>query len=272
MNMRHWVRFTVLAGVGAVFAGAAFGAAYIHEFPHPAAVVVFHPRGDVPFTLAQLKEALEAGVRGVELDLRWRAADHAVVCSHEKRGIARRPTLEEALDAIERFHGHSATVRDDGLQFFLVLDLKDESPAFHRALVRVLAARAKHFANAARPDAKARGITVVISGFRSALERSIPAATLDTLCVIEGRDYTRRVLDLSGRRGGRFQWLALDYPVDRSRVRDLHAGRDPRARGRFNVRVVGARGRVDRALDSSADAVNADLDEIPAAVRRARRR
>ena len=252
-------------------------AAYIHEFPHPPAVVQFHPRKDLPFTLAQLDQALRSRVRGVELDLRWRATDGAVVCSHENRDLSLRPTLDEALNAIRRFRGGSPTVRGDGLQFFVFLDLKDETVAFHRELVRVLGMHAGCFANSARPDTGPRGITVIVTGYRAALERDMPTRALDTLCVIEGREYDdRRITDESSLdrapRGepGTFQWVGLEYPVERSRVSAIHEGRDDRVHGYFNVRVIGGRGHVARALDSGADAVNADLDEIAPAVRHRR--
>ncbi|HTM01800.1 MAG TPA: hypothetical protein VL503_11845, partial [Candidatus Omnitrophota bacterium] len=161
-----------------------------------------------------------------------------------------------------------STVRGDGLQFFLVLDLKEEQPAFHRALVRSLAAHAARWASSGSATPHPRGITVVISGFRAALERSVGSAALDTLCIVEGRDYGRRVIVQKG--PTRFQWLAVDYPVDRERVRDLHEGRDPRARGRFNVRVVAAGPHLARAVAAGADAVNADLEEIGAAMRAVR--
>jgi len=250
--------------------------AYIHEFPHPPAVVQFHPRKNQPFTLAQLDQALREGVRAVELDLRFRRSDAAVVCSHESRDLAHRPTLGEALDAVRKFRGESATVRHDGLQFFVFLDLKDESPEFHRALMRTLAARAGCFANSAHADSGPRGITVIVTGYRAALERTEPARALDTLCVIEGREYDGdRITDRSsvGRAPDAdpetFQWTAVEYPVERSRVRAIHDGSDDRVRGYFNVRVIGARGHVARAIDSGADAVNADLDEIAGAVRHA---
>jgi hypothetical protein len=247
---------------------------YVHEFPHPPTTVSFHPRKDQPFTLAQLDEALRAGVHGVELDLRWRSADSSVVCSHEKRDLASRPTLGQALTAIRHLHAAAATVHGDGLQFFLFLDLKDESPEFHHALMRVLWANAGWFANSLRANAGPRPITVVLTGSRAAIEGTIPRLMLDMVCVIEGRDYGGRIHDLSDRGAtphgaATFQWLAVEYPTERSRVRGIHGGYDSRARGRFNVRVIGARGHVARAIDSGADAVNADLDEIPAAVRHA---
>src|SRR6266850_7524139 len=119
-----------------MFASPAYiSPAYIHEFPHPPAIVQFHPRKDQPFTVDHLVEALRLGAQAAELDLRWRASDSSVVCSHEKRGLSSRPTLDQALDALFRFQGSGETVRGDGRQFFLVLDLKEESPPpFHRAL------------------------------------------------------------------------------------------------------------------------------------------
>jgi hypothetical protein len=109
---------------------------------------------------------------------------------------------------------------------------------------------------------------VVITGFRAALERTVPREVLDTLCIVEGRDYGPRIRNAGG---GRFQWLALDYPIDHGRVGDLHDGRDARAKGRFNVRVVAAGRHVARAIEAGADAVNADLDQIDEAVRAAAR-
>lgn len=242
------------------------GAAFIHEYPRPQGIVQFHPRSDQLFTLNQLERALRLGAQAVELDLRWRAADSTVVCSHERRPLQSRPTLDDALTLLFKYQGRSSTMRRDGRQFYVVLDLKDESPPFHRALIQTLHAHAARLSNSARRTGAPRGLTVVITGFRAALEHSVPAAALDALCLIEGRTYGARIRDLSGR-PGRFQWIALDYPVDRSRIEDLHAGRDPRAIGRFNVRVVGARGHVVQALGAGADAVNADLDEIEAAAR-----
>lgn len=257
------------AGTTLVLGPATAGAeGYIHEFPHPDAVVQFHPRGDQAFRLEHLVRALGLGASGAELDLQWRAADSTVVCGHDRRGLEARPTLEQALQSIFAFQGPRASVRGDGRQFFVVLDLKDERPAFHRGLIGILAAQGARFSNSASPSSGPRGITVVITGFRAALERSIPAAVLDSLCVIEGRDYGARIRNVGM---GRFQWLALDYPIDRTRVRDIHEGRDGRARGSFHVRVVAAGKHVARAIEAGADAVNADLDQIEEAVRAAAR-
>jgi len=197
--------------------------------------------------------------------LRWRASDGAVVCGHERRGLESRPTLEEALRVIDAFRGERPTVRGDGLQFFVVLDLKDENEAFHRALVKALDAQGERLASSRTPRSHPAPITVLVTGFRAALERSIPRERLDARCLIEGRDYGGRIEALGG--PARFQWIALDYPIDRERVRAIHEGRDPRARGRFNVRIVAAGRNLAAAIRAGADAVNADLDEISAAVR-----
>lgn len=233
-------------------------------------MVELHPRGDRPFTLGQLERALDQGVHAAELDLRWRAADSSVVCAHRLRDVTSAPTLNAALDAVLRRTEPSGTVQDDAGQFFLFLDLKEESPAFHRAMVRVLASRSRHLGTAARPPAGPRPITVVITGFRAALERTVPAAALDTLCILEGTNYGTRIRNLSGG-DGRFQWVALEAPVERPRIRDLHEGRDRRFRGRWNVRIVAAHGLLRRSIESGADAVNANPEEIEEAVRLAAR-
>lgn len=238
----------------------------IHEFPRAPVIVQFHPRGDRPFTLEALERALRLGVHSVELDLGWRPADAQVVCSHGRRDLPGAPTLEQALDTILRFQGGSSTVRKDGHQFFLFLDLKDETPAFHHALIGALAGHASRLSTAGAPAPGPRGITVVITGFRAALERAVEPATLDTLAIVEGRDYRGRIRDL---RGGRFQWVALDAPVERSRIDAIHEGRDGRFRGRFNVRVVAAHRYLESAIRSGADAVNADPEELEAALRSA---
>jgi len=242
--------------------------ATIHEFPHPSVVVQFHPRGDRRFQVSDLEEALRLGASAAELDLRWREADSSVVCSHDRRDVGAAPSLDQALAVLFGVQDEGSTVQHDGLQFFLVLDLKEEQPAFHRALVRSLAAHAARWASSGSPTPDPRGITVVISGFRAALERSVGSAALDTLCIVEARNYGRRIQVQDG--PSRFQWLAVDYPIDRERVRDFHEGRDPRARGRFNVRVVAAGPNLARAVAAGADAVNADLGEIGAAIRAVR--
>lgn len=253
-----------------LLAGVRAEGAFLREFPRPAVAVEFHPRGDRPFTTGQLDRVLRLGVHAVELDLRWRAADSRVVCAHRRQDVARAPSLEDALDAIVRHRGTSPTVQRDGLQFFVVLDLKDETADFHHAVVRALAGRAGIWSTAARPPGSPRGITVVVSGFRAAFERSVPRAGLDTLCIVEGRTYGARIQNLSGG-DGRFQWIALEAPVERARVRSLHEGRDPALRGRFNVRIVAAHGMLRRAITSGADAVNADEDELEGALRAAAR-
>jgi heme-degrading monooxygenase HmoA len=253
---------TVLAA--ALLAGPARGeAGFIHEYPRAPLVLQLHPRDDQPFTLTQIERALRAGAHAVELDLRWRADDGAVVCSHGPHDLAERPTLDAVIGAIIRFQGGAPTVRGDGMQFYLVLDLKEDSPALHGRLLDVLRRHASAWSNAARPGSGPRGITVVVSGAREAFERSAQAAGVDSLCLFEGRDYGTRILDLSDR-NGTFQWVSLKHRVDHERIRALQAGRDRAIPGRFNVRVYGARGRAAGYIRAGADAVNLDSDELEA--------
>lgn len=257
-----------IAALAAAIAPSATSAAYLHEYPHPPVVVNAHPRGDRPFRLHELQHALELGASAAELDLRWRLRDSSVVCAHRLRDVEGATTLEDALQAVTRFQDGRSTVHGDGRQFFLVLDLKEERPEFHRVMVRTLAAHADRFATSGAPSEHPRGITVVVSGFRAALERAIPAATLDTLCILEGRDYGDRIRVSEGE--PRFQWIAIEYPIDRERVRAFHDGQDGWTRGRFNVRVIAAGSHVARVITMGADAVNADLDVVAPAVAAAR--
>lgn len=197
----------------------------------------------------------------VELDLRWRASDRVVVCSHSRRDLERRPTLEQALDRAFWFQGASATVQRDGFQFFFVLDFKEHSPALYDGVMAVLRERAARWSTSGH-DGVPRGTTVIASGERAGLMARIPAATLDSLCIVEGVDYTGRILDRSRKPGRTFQWVAIQHPMERGRVRSLHHGTDLGWRGVFNVRVYDAHGAIERCAASGVDAVNADWGEI----------
>lgn len=248
-------------------------ASFANEFPRAEPVVSFHPRADAPFTLDQLRRALRAGVHGVELDLRWRAADSTVVCAHDAKGLEERPSFVDALNVIFRFQGPSRTVQGDERQFYLTLDLKQEGEAYHRAILDTLRDRAPHWSTSALPGEEPRGITVVVSGSRAAFERAAPATHVDSLCLIEGEDATlrRRILDLSDR-DGPLAWVALQHPTTRERIHAIHEGRDAQYGGRFNVRVYGAGRQFALAMDMGADAVNADLEEIVPMLARAKAR
>jgi len=243
----------------------------ICEFPHPPVVVQYHPAARRPFTLGELDLALRRGVGAVELDLRLRPSDGAVVCSHAPRDLASRPTLEEALDRVLEFQGGSPTVQRDSFQFFIVLDFKERSRALYDAAMAALRARAARWSTAGN-DGVPRGITVIASGARTGLASRVPQATLDSLCVVEGMDYRGRVRDRSPRPGRTFQWVAVQHPRERGRIRALHAGTDLEVRGRFNVRVYDGHGAIESIAASGTDAVNADLDEIPRALAASPRR
>ncbi|HKQ18528.1 MAG TPA: antibiotic biosynthesis monooxygenase [Candidatus Eisenbacteria bacterium] len=233
-----------------------------NELPRAPLVVTFHPRSDTPFTIDQLRAALRAGANGAEFDLRWRAKDSAVVCAHDVRDVGRSPTLTDALDAILAVRGRSPSVLKDGLQFYVTLDLKESGAQYHRAIFDALRERADHWSMSARPGMAPRGITVVVSGMAAPLERVAALfGEIDDLCVVEGRNLDRRVLDLSDR-DGPLGWVALQHPVTRERIRALHEGRDAQYHGRYNVRVYGAGRRHSDAIAAGADAVNADLEEI----------
>jgi len=256
----------VVLGFGPLLAPRTAEASFANELPRAEPVLSFHPRADTPFTLDHLRRALRAGVHGAELDLRWRAADSTVVCSHDARDLSKRPTLAAALDAILQYQGASRSVQHDGRQFYVTLDLKEQGAAYHRAILRALRERAAHWSTSVRPGEEPRGITVVASGSRTAFEQVVPAAQLDSLCLIEREDATLRgrIFDLSDR-DGPLAWVALEHPTTRERIHAIHEGRDAQFGGRFNVRVYGAGKRFADAIEMGADAVNVDLQDVAAA-------
>jgi hypothetical protein len=238
----------------------------ISEFPHPAVVIQLHPAAKDPFALEDIDLALGDEASGIELDLRYRATDGAVVCSHEKHHLADRPTLEEAIQRILSFQGDSPTVHKDSLQFFLVLDFKGRSSELYEGAVQVLRRHKSSWSTSA--DSTPRGITVLASGERAGLREMIPAATLDSLLIVEGEDYRGRIQDRSPKPGRTFQWIAIQHPGERGRVRALHAGTDLSNPGVFNVRAYDCRGHIRECLATGVDAVNADRDEIARALSR----
>jgi hypothetical protein len=186
-------------------------AGVICEFPHPRLVVQFHPRADTPFELAHIDRALSAGVHGIELDLRLRPADQAVVCSHSARGLEDRPTLTASIDRILHYRGDAGTVQKDGLQFFLVLDIKESSAVLYGRIVELLHRYAQSWSTSSGLDGPPRGITVVVSGSAGGLAAGLTRATADSLFILEGRDYRGRIRNVSPE-GGRFQWVAIQHP------------------------------------------------------------
>jgi hypothetical protein len=246
--------------------GTAEGTGTIFELPHPRLIVQLHPRADAPFTLSDIDRALAAGVHGIELDLRLRAEDGAVVCSHSRDGLEGRPTLSESIERILERRRGSGSVLGDGLQFFIVLDPKEHSPRLYRGIVEALRRHVDSWSTAAPPGGPARGITVVVSGEAQGLAGFVEPATLDSLCILEGTDYRDRIRNISPE-PGRFQWISIQHPGERGRVLALHWGVDLAKAGEFNVRVYDCHRSLAACAAAGADAVNADLDELPVAVR-----
>jgi len=242
--------------------GASPRAGAICEFPHPPLVVQLHPSADEPFTLGDIDSALEGGVNAIELDLRFRPEDRAVVCGHSRRGLSGRPTLAESIQRVLRFMGDSPTVQRDGRQFFLVLDFKERSVALYDGVIATLRRSADRWSTSAPPAGPPRGITVIASGERAGLEALVEERSLDSLCIVEGVNYAGRMRNCSPVPGRGFQWLAIQHPGERGRVRALHAGMDLSARGAYNVRAYDCHEALPDCVARGVDAVNADRGEI----------
>jgi len=237
-------------------------AGWIAEFEHPKVVIQFHPAAKDLFKLEDIDQALKDGVSAVELDVRLRERDGAVVCSHSAKNLAERPTMEQAIQRILDFKGANRTVHADHHQFFIVLDFKERSPALLDGAMAVLREHVDQWSTSVGPNGTPRPITVIASGERMALAARIRPVTLDSLCVLEGTDYRGRIRSLTGIP---FQWISLPHPSERGRIRALHGGTDLAAHGTFNVRAFDCRGKIRECLAAGADAINADRDEIKGA-------
>jgi hypothetical protein len=254
-----------LAALASVPGVADASASTICELPHPRLVVQFHPTAGDPFSLSDIDHALAAGVHGLELDVRLRPADQAVVCNHSARGLADRPTLAESIDRILEYQGEASSVQRDGLQFFLVLDVKGDSPAVYAGILEALRRYARHWSTAAGPHDGPRGITVVATGSTQGLAKAATGRTVDSLCIIEGLDYRDRIRNISPG-AGCFQWISIQHPGERGRVRALHTGMDLAKTGIFNVRAYGCHAGLAECVSSGVDAVNADRSELSTAM------
>ena len=230
---------------------AARPTAYINEFPHPPLIVHYHPNAQ-QFKLDDLKFALHHKVNAVELDLHLRNGE--VVCNHDS-ATPESPTLKQALDMILRR-------KKDGLQFFVVLEPKENSGALFDAILNVLRDYRTHLSTSA--DKSRRDVTVVITGaYPREFYSHFPSAAVDRLCIVEGHDYTGEIANLSGRN---YQWVSIRHSKkpgdDAARVRALHEGTDPAVHGKFNVRIWDCHADLADALSSGADSLNCDRDEI----------
>jgi len=240
--------------------GVPAAAGTISELPHPPLVVQLHPSADQPFTLEDIDRALREGANAIELDLRFRPGDQTVVCGHSRRGLSDHPTLAQSIRRVLWFMGDSPSVQRDGLQFFLVLDFKERSAALYDGVITELRQHATHWSTSAGPNGPPRGITVVASGDRAGLRALVDAETLDSLCILEGVDYAGRIRNRSPLPGRGFQWIAIQHPGERGRVRALHTGMDLSARGVYNVRAYDCHEALRDCVAHGVDAVNADAD------------
>ena len=227
---------------------------FISEFPHPPLVIHFHPNTG-QFKLDDLKFALDHKVNAVEIDLHLRGEE--VVCNHNS-ATPESPTLRQALDLI------CSMRTDDGLQFFVVLEPKENSGTLFDGILKVLEAYRKHLSTSAERLHEPRGMTVMITGaYPKEFYSHFAPARVDSLCIAERHDYSGEITNLSGQR---FQWVSIKHSTkpgeDARRVRALHDGTDPAIPGKFNVRIWDCHTDLADALSSGADSLNCDRDEL----------
>ena len=173
--------------------------AFINEFPHPPLVVHFHPNTG-QFKLDDLRFALDHKVHAVELDLHFR--DGIVVCNHDS-ATSESPTLRQALDMIFR-----RKVRD-GLQFFIVLEPKENSGALFDAILKVLGDYQARLSMSSKRLSKPRDVTVVITGaYPAEFYSHFAPGAVNRLCIVErgmtiqGRSPTCPATSSTGFRSG----------------------------------------------------------------------
>lgn len=256
--LRSLVAVLILMGAPAVAAPMT----YIHEFPHPKVAAHYHPRFLWQLRIQDVRYALIEGVNSIELDLHMRGDE--VVANHDGPTLPS-PRLGDALSLIMRYKANRPTVQRDGLQFFVVLEPKNNDPALFDAMVKVLEDFAPYLSTSVGPKDGPRGITVVITGshlkaLRERFQRE--PERLNRLCILENRNYDGEITSLTPG-APRFQWTAIQYPQHRGRVQPLHDGTDTELKGRYNIRVWAAGNSLEEVVADGVDSVNADHEQIP---------
>ncbi len=233
---------------------------YINEFPHPKVIVHWHPTTS-QFTLDDLQHALGKHVHAAELDVHYRPSDGQVICNHDSATPVS-PTLDEAIKLILRAKGQSPTVNHDGLQFFLVIEPKENLPVLFDGIANVLSRYVRYLSTAVVKGGPPRGITIVITGgYPREFYAHFPPEMINRLCIAETHDYAGEITNLSALQTC-FQWVSLKYGRDIDRMKALQTGTDPRLQGRFNVRIWDGHANMDKCVEAGADSINADRDEI----------
>jgi hypothetical protein len=237
---------------------------YINEFPHPRLVVHYHPTGQ-QLTLEELGQALDRKVGAIEVDLHIRESDGQVVCNHNA-ATAESPTLTQVIELILKRKSGAETVNHDGLQFFLVLEPKQNSARLFDGIANVLRKYQQCFSTAVGPKDGPRGITVVITGsYPSEFYSHFEPAVIDPLCIAERHNYSGEVTDLS-KHGRPVNWISIRHSKtpgdDAKRVRALQSATDHGSPGKFNVRIWDCHQDLALGLATGADSLNCDLAEI----------
>jgi hypothetical protein len=85
---------------------------------------------------------------------------------------------------------------------------------------------------------------------------------INRLCIVEGHDYGNEIANIA-RGHPPFQWKMFRSGDERGKVNVIHAGTDPKLKGRYNVRVWDCAPRDFRqCLASGVDQINCDRDQV----------
>jgi len=242
---------------------------YIHEFPHPRVIVHYHPVGGEQFALAHVQFALVHKVHAIELDLHYRESDGQIVVNHDS-ATAVSPTLEQVIQLILYHANGETTVHHDDLQFFLVLEPKENEQRLFEGIIQVLKKYTSYLSTAVNQGDPPRGITVVITGdFPLNVYASFDHNEINPLFILEFVDYGAEIVNLSADQTpfqwATFQWVEIRQENDRGRVKLLRSGADPLLQGKYNVRVWDCGwDELGICMATEADAINIDRGEVEA--------
>ncbi|MDH6246659.1 hypothetical protein [Mycobacterium sp. OTB74] len=243
---------------------------YIHEFPHPRLVLCYdHPPEFGPDLLRWYSWAMDHGVSCLELHLRWRAQDRAVVSAHDDAQVSgASPTFTEVMNLILARKGDKPTVYADGKQFFVVLEIMDPSDPVADNLFPLLQQFQDHLSTAVHRGGAPRPVTFLLSGRTDQFYGRFKDAGLDSLAIKEDLHYADgQIVNLSDPPVP-FRWTLFhhDDGAENGQVNARH--HDPQANVRIwyhsdnlgddDIRAI---------LSTGTDAQNTRHDDLEATLR-----
>jgi hypothetical protein len=209
-------------------------ASHIHEFPHPRLVLCYdHPPELDADNLAAFTRALDRGVACLELHLRWRAADHTIVCAHDDNQVTdQSPTFAQAMGLILDRKADKPTVYPDGKQFFVVLAIMDTDDPVTDHLFAVLQQYRAVLSTAVKPNDPPRPLTFLLTGGTDQFFAKYHGQGINELAIKEGTAYADGEIVNLSHPPIPFRWSLFHHDDDEERGKVNVCHRD-----QANVRI-----------------------------------